>query len=242
MGTVPFRILSLNAGKFVSPLIEQFLQYPSRSQPLKSSLIIGPEILKMAENKESSWNSDDKMVWVDCEMTGLDCNKDHLLEIAVIVTDQDLNILTEGPNLVIHQSDKILDTMDEWCIQQFSGESGLTAKVRKSTITLEDAENQVVEFVQKWTPKGKCPLAGNSVGADKTFLVKYMPRFMEHLHYRIVDVSTVKELTRRWYPEEFREKPKKKLAHRALDDILESIEELKYYRENVFKTKPSDDN
>jgi len=186
----------------------------------------------MAKNNEN-----ENMVWVDCEMTGLDCNKDHLLEIAVIVTDGDLNILAEGPNLVIHQSEEILNSMNEWCVQQFSGEDGLTEKVRKSKISLEDAENQVVEFVQKWTPKGKCPLAGNSVGADKTFLVKYMPKFMDHLHYRIVDVATVKELTRRWYPEEFCQTPQKKLAHRALDDILEAIEELKYYRQSVFKKK-----
>ena len=126
--------------------------------------------------------------------------------------------------------------MNEWCVEHH-GQSGLTEKVKKSTISLKNSENQVLEFVQKWTPKGKCPLAGNSVGADKKFLEKYMPNFMEHLHYRIVDVSTVKELTKRWYPEDFSQAPIKKGAHRALDDIRESIEELKYYKKAVFKER-----
>jgi len=171
-------------------------------------------------------------------MSGLDLSKDHLLEIAVIVTDKDLNVLAEGPNLVIHQSDEVLDSMNEWCVEHH-GESGLTDKVKKSTLSLKDCEDQVLKFVQEWTPKGKCPLAGNSVGQDGRFLQKYMPNFMEHLHYRIVDVSTVKELVKRWYPGDFSQKPKKKLAHRALDDILESIDELKYYRQEVFKEPKS---
>lgn len=180
----------------------------------------------------------DNLVWIDCEMTGLDPNKDHILEIAVIVTDKDLNVLAEGPNLVIHQSNEVLSSMGEWCVQHH-GESGLTEKVKNSKLSLKDCENQVLEFVQEWTPKGKCPLAGNSIGQDAKFLEKYMPNLMNHLHYRIVDVTSVKELVKRWYPGAYYGKPSKKLAHRALDDILESIDELKYYRQWVFKDPKS---
>jgi oligoribonuclease len=125
--------------------------------------------------------------------------------------------------------------MGEWCTKQH-GESGLTQKVKESETNLTQCEEKVLTFVQNWTPPGKCPLAGNSVGQDGKFLVKYMPKFMEHLHYRIVDVSSVKELCKRWFPKEFSQIPSKKLTHRALDDIKESIEELKYYRENIFKS------
>jgi len=187
------------------------------------------------ESEKSWWNPN--LVWVDCEMTGLDFNKDHLLEIAVIVTDKDLKVLAEGPNLVIHQPDEILDSRCAWRVKHHD-ESGLTEKVKKSTTTLEDCEKQILEFVRKWIPKGKCFLAGRSVSHDKKFLEKYMPTFMEHVHYRVVDVSSVKELAKRWYPEEFRQKPKKKLEHRALDDIHESIEELKFYRKKIFKKDP----
>lgn len=189
-------------------------------------------------SKRAKKQSSANMVWVDCEMTGLDPKVDTLLEIAVIVTDKNLNVLAEGPALVIHQPDEILNKMGEWCVQHH-GESGLTERVRNSKLSLEDCESQVLKFVEEWTPPGKCPLAGNSVGQDAKFLEKYMPNFMGHLHYRIIDVSTVKELVKRWYPSEFSKKPSKKLAHRALDDILESIEELKYYRESVFKVKES---
>jgi len=175
-----------------------------------------------------------RLVWVDCEMTGLDPNIDTLLEVAVIVTDGDLNIVAEGPNIVIHQPDEVLTSMNEWCIEQH-GKSGLTQRVKDSTISLAEAEDQIVSFVKKWTPEKKCPLAGNSVGQDAKFLVKYMPKVMNHLHYRIVDVSTIKELSRRWYPDELEKAPKKKMTHRALDDIKESIEELAYYRNSVFK-------
>ncbi len=124
--------------------------------------------------------------------------------------------------------------MGEWCTEHH-GESGLTQKVKESKLSLEECETKVLEFVQDWTNPGKSVLAGNSVGQDAKFLERYMPKFMAHLHYRIIDVSTVKELTKRWYPKEFSEKPQKKLAHRALDDIKESIEELQYYQKHVFK-------
>ncbi|XP_042355343.1 small fragment nuclease [Plectropomus leopardus] len=176
-----------------------------------------------------------RMVWVDLEMTGLDIEKDQIIEMACIITDSDLNILAEGPNLIINQPNELLDGMSEWC-KEHHGKSGLTQAVKDSKITLEQAEYEFLSFVRQHTPPGSCPLAGNSVHADKKFLDKYMPQFMYHLHYRIIDVSTIKELCRRWFPEEYKKVPLKKAAHRALDDIQESIKELQYYREHVFKT------
>ncbi|XP_045614386.1 oligoribonuclease, mitochondrial isoform X2 [Procambarus clarkii] len=174
------------------------------------------------------------MFWLYKNMTGLDVENEQIMEAAVIVTDSELNIVAEGPNLVLKVEDKVLDTMNDWC-KQHHGESGLTEACRKSTITLSAAEDQLFQFIVQHTDKGKAPLAGNSVHSDKKFLDKYMPKLMKHLHYRIVDVSTVKELCRRWYPEEFAAASKKKVAHRALDDIKESIEELRYYKATVFK-------
>ncbi|XP_041374095.1 oligoribonuclease, mitochondrial-like isoform X2 [Gigantopelta aegis] len=167
-------------------------------------------------------------------MTGLNKEVDHLMEIACLITDADLEVIAEGPNIVIHQPDKVLDAMGDWC-KDHHGKSGLTQAVRNSNISLVDAESKVLKFVQEHTPKGACPLAGNSVHADREFLVKYMPQLIGHLHYRIIDVSTVKELCQRWYPRASEQAPKKKLSHRALDDIKESIAELKYYRHSIFK-------
>ena len=175
-----------------------------------------------------------RLVWVDCEMTGLDTKVDTLLEVAVLITDEDLGIVAEGPNIVIHHPEEVLKSMNEWCIEHHAN-SGLTKMVMDSTIGLEEAEDKILSFVKQWIPEKKCPLAGNSVGQDAKFLKKYMPKFMDHLHYRIVDVSTIKELSRRWYPEKYAMAPKKKMSHRALDDIKESIEELKYYKATVFK-------
>ncbi|XP_030648853.1 small fragment nuclease [Chanos chanos] len=184
----------------------------------------------LAESK----NMTQRMVWVDLEMTGLDIEKDQIIEMACIITDSDLNILAEGPNLIINQSDELLDSMSEWC-KEHHGKSGLTQAVRDSKITLQQAEYEFLSFIRQHTPPGHCPLAGNSVHADKKFLDKYMPQFMRHLHYRIIDVSTIKELCRRWFPEEYKLAPQKKASHRALDDIQESIKELQFYRANVFK-------
>jgi len=178
----------------------------------------------------------ERLVWVDLEMSGLDINKEHIIEMACIITDADLNLLAQGPNLIIHQPDSVLDAMDEWNTTHH-GQSGLTASVRASQISLQQAEVQMLDFVKEHTKPGKAPLAGNSVHADREFLKKYMPDFIQHLHYRIVDVSTIKELCRRWYPREFSEAPKKGLAHRALDDIQESIKELQYYKKTIFKDK-----
>ncbi|MBN3300464.1 small fragment nuclease [Amia ocellicauda] len=177
-----------------------------------------------------------RLVWVDLEMTGLDIEKDQIIEMACIITDSDLNVLAEGPNLIINQPDKLLDGMSDWC-KEHHGKSGLTQAVRDSKMSLEQAQYEFLSFIRQYTPPGHCPLAGNSVHADKKFLDKYMPQFMRHLHYRIIDVSTIKELCRRWFPEEYKLAPKKKASHRALDDIQESIKELQFYRMNVFKVE-----
>ncbi|KAL0879971.1 hypothetical protein ABMA27_002484 [Loxostege sticticalis] len=182
-----------------------------------------------------------RIVWVDLEMTGLDIDKDHILEIACLVTDADLNVVATGPNLVIHQPDSILDNMNSWCVAQH-GESGLTEASRKSPISITEAEKKVMEFVTSHVPEKKCPLGGNSVYMDRLFLRKYMPNLDSYLHYRIIDVSTIKELARRWFQKEYSSIPKKKFQHRSVDDILESIEELKYYRNNIFKVEDKDVN
>ncbi|MEE6484613.1 hypothetical protein FKM82_013943 [Ascaphus truei] len=168
------------------------------------------------------------------QMTGLDIEREQIIEMACLITDSDLNIIAEGPNLIIKQPDELLDSMSDWC-KEHHGKSGLTQAVRDSKITLQQAEYEFLSFIRQHTPPSLCPIAGNSVHADKKFLDKHMPQFMRHLHYRIVDVSTVKELCRRWHPEEYKLAPKKEASHRALDDIQESIKELRFYRENIFK-------
>ena len=187
-----------------------------------------------------------KLVWVDCEMTGLGVpggvGSDRLLEIAVIVTNSDLSNVQKGPNLIIHQNDQVLANMNDWCKNQFGWKADgnhdadkLAAQVKASTVTEQDAEKQVIEFVSKHVAQGKGLLSGNTVHADKRFLEAYMPNFMKYLHYRILDVSTVKEICSRWYPEDFAKAPPKANKHRALDDIEASITELKFYREAIFK-------
>ncbi|XP_029375216.1 small fragment nuclease [Echeneis naucrates] len=187
----------------------------------------------------SSASMSQRMVWVDLEMTGLDIEKDQIIEMACIITDSDLNILAQGPNLIINQPDELLEGMSDWC-KEHHGKSGLIQGVRDSKITLEQAEYEFLSFVRQHTPPGQCPLAGNSVHADKRFLDKHMPQFMYHLHYRIIDVSTIKEICRRWFPEEYKMVPHKKANHRALDDIQESIKELQYYRANIFKAQTNE--
>ncbi|MCY0988857.1 oligoribonuclease [Nannocystis sp. ILAH1] len=172
------------------------------------------------------------LVWIDLEMSGLDPDHCQILEIAAIITDGDLNIVAEGPDLVIHQPDAVLDAMDEWCTRQH-GNSGLTAAVKASTVALAEAEAQVLELVRSHCPPGKSPLCGNSIGHDRRFLIRYMPALVGHLSYRNIDVSSVKELVRRWYPTV--SAPAKRETHRALDDIRESIAELRFYREHVFR-------
>ncbi|PRW56532.1 mitochondrial [Chlorella sorokiniana] len=175
------------------------------------------------------------LVWIDLEMTGLDVERDQILQIAVICTDGSLEEEVEGPEITIHQPEEVLQTMNEWCVEQH-GKSGLTQGCRDSTISLAEAEQQVLAFVQQHAPEpGTAQIAGNSVHVDLAFLRKHMPRLVDHLHYRIVDVSTVGELCRRWFPKEHMRGPKKKNTHTALSDIKESIAQLKYYRRSIFK-------
>ena len=174
------------------------------------------------------------LVWIDLEMSGLDPERHAILEIATIVTDGDLNILGEGPDIVVHQEDAVLEAMDEWCTQHH-GDSGLTAGVKASTIDVAAAEAQTLEFLKRHCAAGGSPLCGNSIGQDRRFIVRYMPALAEFLHYRSVDVSSVKEIARRWYPEALAAAPAKAESHRALDDIRESIAELLYYRRTIFR-------
>ncbi|MBX7194513.1 MAG: oligoribonuclease [Sandaracinaceae bacterium] len=177
----------------------------------------------------------DLLVWIDLEMTGLDASRERILEIATIVTDAELRIVGEGPDLVLHQADAVLDAMDAWNTEHH-GASGLTARSRASTVSEDDAATQTLAFLASVgvTPK-TAPLAGNSIHQDRLFLAKYMPALERHVHYRNVDVSTIKELVRRWMPSVYAARPAKKSTHRALDDIKESIEELRYYRQHAFR-------
>ena len=175
------------------------------------------------------------LVWMDLEMTGLDPAKDVIVEIATIVTDDELEIVAEGPDLVVHQPDEALAGMEQVVIDMHTS-SGLLEAIKASTITLEEAGAATLEFIKAHVPEPRTiPLCGNSIGTDRRFLAIYLPEIEEHLHYRSVDVSTIKELTRRWYPGALEATPCKATAHRALDDIRESIEELRWYRSNVFK-------
>ncbi|WP_132879555.1 oligoribonuclease [Tamaricihabitans halophyticus] len=180
----------------------------------------------------------DRLVWIDCEMTGLDLGKDALIEIAALVTDADLNILGDGVDLVIHADDAALAGMPE-IVSQMHGKSGLTDEVRSSTLSLAEAEQLVLDYVREYVPEPmSAPLAGNSIATDRGFIARDMPALDAHLHYRMVDVSSIKELVRRWYPRIYYAKPEKGLAHRALADIQESISELSYYRRVAFVPQP----
>jgi oligoribonuclease len=180
----------------------------------------------------------EKIVWVDCEMTGLDLGKDKLIEISALVTDGELNILGEGVDLVIHADDDALASMPE-VVQKMHAKSGLTEEVRASTITMADAEAAVLAYARQYIPAdGRPLLAGNSIATDRGFIERDMPEFSAFLHYRMIDVSTIKELTRRWYPPVYSSQPEKGMAHRALADIKESIRELAYYRATVFVPRP----
>lgn len=174
--------------------------------------------------------NDDNLIWVDLEMTGLDPETDVVIEIATIVTDKDLNILAEGPVIAIHQPDDVLDNMNEWCVVQH-GKSGLTERVRQSTIDEDEASELTLAFLKQWVDEGKSPMCGNSICQDRRFMVKHMPKLESYFHYRHIDVSTLKELARRWKPSILGGLTKA-ATHLALDDIRESIEECRYYREH----------
>ncbi|MGB2567531.1 oligoribonuclease [Micromonospora citrea] len=183
----------------------------------------------------------DLLVWIDCEMTGLDLGRDALIEVAALVTDPDLNVLGDGVDVVIHADDAALAAMPE-IVRTMHGKSGLTEEVRRSTVTLAEAEDMVLEYVTSHVKDPRtAPLCGNSIATDRGFITRDMPRLDAHLHYRMIDVSSIKELCRRWYPRVYFGQPQKGLAHRALADIRESIRELEYYRRTIFVPLPGPD-
>ena len=192
---------------------------------LKRKLI--PQIMTTQSNINSN-----NLIWIDLEMTGLDPNRDRIIEIATIVTDSNLNILAEGPVIAVHQSDEQLALMDDWN-QKTHGKSGLIERVRQSTIAEQQAEQQTIEFLKQWVPENSSPICGNTIGQDRRFLFNYMPNLEKYFHYRYLDVSTIKELARRWKPEILKGISKQS-SHQALDDIRDSIAELVYYRQHFF--------
>ena len=196
---------------------------------LRSAFRPPPDALPLAYMSNDAPN----LVWIDCEMTGLDLNKDVLVEIAVLVTDSQLNVLGEGVDLVIRASQEQLDGMNDF-VRQMHTDSGLITEIPHG-VTLEDAQTQILAYLNKYAPgAGKSPLAGNSVSVDRGFINRDLPQLAEYLHYRTIDVSTIKELARRWYPKVYFSAPKKTGNHRALGDIRDSIDELDYYRSQIF--------
>ena len=201
------------------------------------SRVVAPSALRLIERvKPHGFNMDEKsqrLVWIDLEMTGLDIDTESIIEIATVITDGELNILAEGPNLAICVSEELLANMDEWNTSHHN-QSGLVERVRNQSVSVEEAEKQTIEFISKWVDKGVAPLCGNSIWNDRKFMEKEMKQLVQYLHYRMIDVSTIKELSKRWYPDI--EGFQKKGCHLALDDILESIEELKYFRNKLFNS------
>ena len=192
----------------------------------------------MAEYSTATYNMNEerqnRLIWLDLEMTGLDFDNDRIIEIAIIITDRRLDIIAESQSLVIKQPDELLDAMDSWNTKQHT-KSGLVNRVQQSTITEEMAENKMLDFISQHVDKNASPMCGNSICTDRRFLYKYMPRLENYFHYRHIDISTIKELGRRWYGDEAVQGFKKRNCHLALADIKDSIEELKYYRRELFK-------
>mmetsp|Transcript_67063 Transcript_67063/g.106634 ORF Transcript_67063/g.106634 Transcript_67063/m.106634 type:complete len:206 (+) Transcript_67063:47-664(+) len=190
---------------------------------------------KKEESELQESQDDSNLVWVDCEFTGLDVSKHRICEMAVLVTDKDLKVLEEGPNVVIRLSDTDLNNMSDWCKKTFSA-NGLLQQIQEATVDMEKAQSMVLQFVQKYCPPKRGVLCGNSIWSDKKFLARDMPQFHEYLAHRIIDVSSFKEVCRRWYPAVYakaKQAPKPE-AHRAMDDIKLSIKELQFYRANIF--------
>lgn len=173
------------------------------------------------------------LIWIDLEMTGLDTDQDSIIEIATVVTDKDLDVLAEGPVIAIYQPDAVLANMDDWN-QKHHGDSGLIDRVRQSAISLKQAQQVTIQFLEQWVPAGSSPMCGNSICQDRRFMARLMPKLEAYFHYRNLDVSTLKELAKRWKPEVV-SSFKKKSSHRALDDIIESIEELRHYRQHFIQ-------
>lgn len=187
----------------------------------------------MKGTKTITKRSQDYLIWIDCEMTGLDSDKDVLLEIATLITDNDLNVIAEGPVLAIRQPESVLKRMDAWCTRTHT-ESGLIKRVRTEGINVRDAEKQTLRFIRRHCCIRSSPLCGNSIGQDRRFLLKYMPELHNFFHYQSIDVSTIKQLVKRWYGRKYQAPDKKKL-HLALSDIHESVAELAHYRNTVFR-------
>ena len=191
------------------------------------------------EHEDPTFTSEEsRLIWIDCEMTGLDIFHDELCEVSVVPTDFTLKVLDKGIDLVIRPSDVAVAHMNDF-VRDMHTSSGLVDEWNRSGLSLDEAQRRVVDYVSRFLPRhGKAHLAGNSVGSDKKFLDRYMPDLMSRLHYRVIDVSTLKELSRRWYPDVYRNKPAKHGGHRALADIIESIDELRYYRDMMFVPQP----
>ncbi|MFT8592082.1 MAG: oligoribonuclease [Bifidobacterium sp.] len=192
----------------------------------------------MGSKDDTTFSSEEsRMIWIDCEMTGLDIFHDELCEVSVVPTDFDMHVLDEGIDLVIKPSDEALAQMNDF-VRHMHTSSGLIEEMKRG-LALADAQRQIIDYVKPFLPKsGKAHLAGNSVGSDKKFLDRFMPDLMSLLHYRVIDVSTLKELSRRWYPNVYLNKPEKHGGHRALADIIESMDELRYYRKMFFAPTP----
>jgi len=212
-----------------------FTRRPTKAILVKASR--APASKTVDKMPSVSSNHDTPIVWMDLEMTGLDISKDVIMEVGCIVTNPNLDEIARLPEMIINVPGSLLDSMDSWCVSTH-GASGLTDACRNSSLSNSEAEDKLLEFLKQHTDPGICPLGGNSITYDRIFLKKYMPKVLDHLHYRSIDVSTLKELVRRWYPKEFSECPQKRFIHKTMADIEDSISELKYYRSKFFVPVP----